>query len=292
MALLIDGKTIAEAIHLEVSRDVEELKKSGIFPRLNVVLVGKDHASHVYVKNKEKACASVGIMTETSTFPESITQEALIRIVHDLNQNPSIHGILVQMPLPGHIRESQIIETIHPKKDVDGLHPVNFGKLAAGMVDGFVPCTPLGVQELLLRYGYSVEGKHVVIVGRSNLVGKPLGFLLLRKQQGGNATVTICHSKSENLTWITRQADILVSAIGRPEWIRADMVKSGAVVVDVGINRIPDPSRKTGNRLVGDVHFEEVFPIAKAITPVPGGVGPMTIVMLLKNTIKAAKNKE
>jgi methylenetetrahydrofolate dehydrogenase (NADP+)/methenyltetrahydrofolate cyclohydrolase len=292
MAEIIDGKKIAQEVRAEVASEVEKAKKQGIQPHLTAVLVGDDPASHIYVRGKKKACEKVGISAETLLFPADITQEELLKLIHDLNSNPKVHGILVQLPLPKHIDENIILESIDPKKDVDGFHPVNFGKLAAGLTDGFVPATPLGIIELLLRSNNPPDGKHVVIVGRSNIVGKPVGFLLLRKAKGGNATVTFCHSRTENLESITRTADILVAAIGLPEMVKKDMVKPGAVVIDVGVNRVEDETKPKGYRVVGDVAFDEVSQVAKAITPVPGGVGPMTIALLLKNTLKASMNIE
>ena len=288
MAVIIDGKKIALDIRLEIAQEVEKLKKQGIRPHLTAVLVGEDPPSQVYVRNKKKACEKAGISAETLTFPVKVTQNELLNVILDLNKNRDVHGILVQLPLPSQIDENTVIEAINPAKDVDGFHPINVGKLASGMLDGFVPATPAGIVELLMRSGNPPEGKHVVIVGRSNIVGKPLGLLLLRKGQEGNATVTFCHSRSQNLEHITQMADILVAAIGRPEIITKDMVKPGAVVIDVGVNRVDDPSQPKGYRLTGDVDFSEVSQIAKAITPVPGGVGPMTIAMLLRNTLTAS----
>jgi len=292
MAYIIDGKKIAQEIRQEVGSEVQKLKRRGIQPHLTVVLVGENPASQVYVRMKGKACEEVGILSGTLTFPDSLTQAELLDVIHDLNDNPEIHGILVQLPLPPHIDENLILETISPDKDVDGFHPINVGKLASGQSDGFVPATPAGVLELLMRTNNPPEGKHVVIVGRSNIVGKPLGLLLLRKQKGGNATVTFCHSRTRNLGSITQKADILVAAIGHAEMIRKEMVKPGAVVIDVGVNRVEDSTRPKGYRLVGDVHFEGVSEVAKAITPVPGGVGPMTIALLLRNTLKASKRDQ
>lgn len=289
MAMIIDGKKIALEIREEVALEVQELKKRGIQPHLTAVLLGDDPASHVYVRNKKKACEKAGISAETLMLSKDTQQTELITLIQDLNENPGVHGILVQLPLPSHIDEQVVLETIYPQKDVDGFHPVNVGKLTAGLTDGFVPATPTGIVELLLRSQNPPDGKHVVIVGRSNIVGKPLGLLLLRKAKGGNATVTFCHSRTENLESITREADILVAAIGYPEMIRKEMVKPGAVVIDVGVNRVEDATRPKGYRLVGDVQFSEVSEVAKAITPVPGGVGPMTIALLLKNTLMACK---
>ena len=289
MAMIIDGKKIAQEIREEVALEVQEMKERGLQPQLTAVLVGDDPASHVYVRNKKKACEKAGISAETLLLSEDTQQAELIKLIQDLNDNPGVNGILVQLPLPSHIDEQVVLETIYPEKDVDGFHPVNVGRLTAGLTDGFVPATPMGIVELLLRSQNPPDGKHVVIVGRSNIVGKPLGLLLLRKAKGGNATVTFCHSSTENLESITREADILVAAIGYPEMIRKEMVKPGAVVIDVGVNRVEDATRPKGYRLVGDVQFSEVSEVAKAITPVPGGVGPMTIALLLKNTLMACK---
>ena len=289
MAHLIDGTQIAQEIREETAKEVKILQRQNIQPHLTVVLVGENPASQVYVRMKEKACKEAGISSETLLFPSDLTQGALLDTVRSLNDDKRVHGILVQLPLPSHIDANVILETMSPHKDVDGFHPINMGKLASGSSEGFVPCTPAGVVELLLRSNNPPDGKHVVIVGRSNIVGKPLGLLLLRKAKGGNATVTYCHSKTQDLESVTRTGDILVAAIGSPEMIRKDMVKPGAVVIDVGVNRVDDATQKRGYRLVGDVYFSEVAEIAKAITPVPGGVGPMTIALLLKNTIKACR---
>ncbi len=285
MAIIIDGKKVAEEIRREVSKEVRSFKNT---PHLTVILVGEDPASQIYVKNKRKDCEKVGIASETLTYSSDFKQTELIRVIQDLNVNPEVNGILVQLPLPKHIDENLIIETISPEKDVDGFHPINIGKLFSGASDGFVPCTPAGIVELLIRYHYPPEGKKVVIVGRSSIVGKPLGLLLLKKEdKRGNATVTLCHSRTPDLGEITRSADILVAAVGKPGLIRKDMVKKGVVVIDVGTNRIEDSSCKNGYRFVGDVDFEEVSLIAEAISPVPGGVGPMTRALLLKNTLQA-----
>ena len=289
MAEKIDGKAIAQEIRKEIAEDVSRMKAQGVSPHLSVVLVGENPASKVYVRMKGKACEEVGIVSETLTYPASLSQDELIGIVKSKNDDIKVHGILVQLPLPDHIDENLIIETIAPEKDVDGFHPVSMGKLTQGLIDGFVPATPLGILELLLRSGNPPDGKHVVIVGRSNIVGKPLGLLLLRKGKGGNATVSFCHSRTNDLGAITRTGEILVAAVGSPEMIRGDMVMPGAVVIDVGVNRVEDADHPKGYRLVGDVHFEEASKVAKAITPVPGGVGPMTIALLLKNTLKACR---
>jgi methylenetetrahydrofolate dehydrogenase (NADP+)/methenyltetrahydrofolate cyclohydrolase len=291
MSEIIDGKEVAKNIRDEVALEVESLCNKGIQPHLTVVLVGENPSSQVYVRMKEKACRKIGMGSETKLFPASITQEKLLDIVRSLNQDPKVHGILVQLPLPDHIDESTVLEAIDPSKDVDGFHPINVGRLTAGLDTGFVPATPSGIIELLLRYNIDPAGKHAVIVGRSNIVGKPLGMLFLRKAKGGNATVTFCHSRSSDMAAITRSADILVAAVGKPEIIKADMVKQGAVVIDVGVNRVDDSSQPKGYRLVGDVDFNGVKDKVSAITPVPGGVGPMTIALLLTNTLKACKQQ-
>jgi len=291
MAKIIDGKKIAQEIRAEVAAEVSDLVKNGVRPHLSVVLVGENPASQVYVRMKAKACEEAGMSSETLTFPDSMSQDDLLDVLQGLNANHDVHGILVQLPLPSQIDENAIIPAVLPEKDVDGFHPVNVGKLASGLLDGFVPATPAGVVELLMRSGYPPQGRHVVIVGRSNLVGKPLGSLLLRKGERGNATVTFCHSRTRTLGEITKLADILVAAVGRPETITKNMVKPWVVVIDVGTNRVDDASKKRGYRLVGDVDFEGVSTVAGAITPVPGGVGPMTITMLLKNTLQAYKQQ-
>jgi len=289
MTSIIDGKKIALEIREEIASEVQELIIQGIIPHLSVIIVGDDPASHVYVRMKQKACEKTGISSDTLKFPATMKQGKLIEVIQSLNENPDIHGILVQLPLPSHINESLILEAILPEKDVDGFHPKNVGKLTSGLDDGFIPATPAGIIELLIRSGHTIEGKHAVIVGRSNIVGKPVSLLLLRKTETGNATVTVCHSRTPDIGQITRQADILIAAVGKPEMIRKEMVKPGAVVIDVGVNRVEDSTHPKGYCLKGDVHFREVSEIAEAITPVPGGVGPMTIALLLRNTLKAAK---
>ena len=285
-AKIIDGKKAAAEIRAEVKRSVQTLKRRKITPGLTVVLVGDDPASHLYVRNKERACAEAGIRSRIERLPATCTQRRVLNLVKKLNDDPTVHGILVQSPLPGHMDEFNVTCTIDPAKDVDGFHPVNVGKLLIGEAT-LVSCTPQGVQHLLARYGYDPAGKHVVIVGRSNIVGKPLAALLMQKAHGANATVTVCHSRTKGLAAMTRQADILIAAIGVPEFIKPRMVKEGAVVIDVGMNRIQD--KRTGKgRFVGDVAFAGVSKKARAITPVPGGVGPMTVAMLLRNTVKAA----
>ncbi len=285
--ILLDGKKLSAQIRNELKQEVVDLNKQGIFPNLGVILVGEFAPSVIYVRNKETACAEVGIKTETLRIKDDITEKELEAIIQGWNQDKKINGILVQMPLPRHINHQKILDSINPMKDVDGLSDKNLGHLIAGESPKFYPCTPSGIIEILMRYEITIEGKHCVIVGRGELVGKPLANMLLRKDKIGNATVTVCHSRSENVGYYTRQADILIVAIGQPYFITADMVKQGAVVIDVGVNRINLFDNKT--KLVGDVEFEPVSKIASAITPVPGGVGPMTIAMLLKNTVKAAR---
>jgi methylenetetrahydrofolate dehydrogenase (NADP+)/methenyltetrahydrofolate cyclohydrolase len=288
-AEIIDGKKIAEDIREGLAKEIDELKQQhGITPGLAVVLVGENPASQVYVRMKNKACHKIGIYSEQHTMPADTKEEDVLKKVDELNKDDKIHGILVQLPLPSHINEQKVINSILPEKDVDGFHPVNMGKLLIGL-DGFKPCTPYGVQKMLVHAGVPISGAHVVVVGRSNIVGKPVANILLQKQENANATVTVCHSRTKNLAQVTAQADILIAAIGRPEMITADMVKKGAVVIDVGVNRVDDPSSEKGYKLVGDVKFDEVSEKCKAISPVPGGVGPMTITMLLYNTTQAAK---
>ncbi len=286
-AEIIDGKQISQQIMEELVPRVKELSESGIVPGLATVLVGDDPASKFYVKSKKRACEKLAINSFTHEKDAIITQNELISLVAELNADPRVHGILVQLPLPDHIDENSVIEAISPAKDVDGFTAINTGKLLAGR-DCFAPATPLGILELLIRSGNRPEGKHAVIVGRSNIVGKPLAALLMQKNERGNATVTICHSRTLDIVKHTLSADILVAAIGRPNFITASMVKEGAVVIDVGINRVDDQEARRGYRLVGDVDFEAVSEKAGAITPVPGGVGPMTIAMLISNVVKAA----
>ncbi len=272
-----------------MARDVAVLTARGITPGLTVVLVGDDAASAVYVGAKEKASVAAGMVGETLRMPAGISQEELLATVDRLNADPSVHGILVQMPLPKHIDSDAVIRRIRPDKDVDGFHPVNVGKLLIGQTDGFVSCTPAGVIELLVRSGVETKGAEAVVVGRSNIVGKPMAALLVQPRVGGDATVTICHSRTKNLAAHTKRADILIAAIGRAEMITGDMIKPGAVVIDVGMNRVVDTSLPRGSRLCGDVHFASAVHVASKITPVPGGVGPMTIAMLLRNTVRAAE---
>jgi len=288
-AELIDGNAIARSIRDEVTLDVAKLVARGIQPGLAVVLVGDDPASEVYVRNKGRACDEAGMHSVTINMPASTTQQELLAQVQRLNDDPAIHGILVQMPLPKHLDADVVIRSILPAKDVDGFHPVNVGKNLIGDRDGFVPCTPAGVQEMLARSGTVTKGKECVIVGRSNIVGKPMMALMVQNGANANATVTVCHSATRDLKEHTLRADILIVAAGKPKMVTGDMVREGAVVIDVGINRIEDPSTKSGFRLVGDVDFASARERASKITPVPGGVGPMTIAMLLKNTVRAAE---
>lgn len=288
-ARVLNGNELAAKLRAEVAASAGQLASvSGVMPGLAAVLVGDDPASAVYVRNKSRACAEAGIFSEIFHWPSHAGQDDLLAFIDRLNADPRFHGILVQLPLPEQLDESAVIQRVDPRKDVDGLHPLNQG-LALQGEPAFLPCTPAGVQQLLLRSGYDPAGKHVVIVGRSNIVGKPLAALLMQRVPGGNATVTVCHSRTRDLPEITRTADILVTAMGVPGAIGADMVRQGAVVIDVGINRVDDPSRRRGYRLVGDVDYPAVAARAEAITPVPGGIGPMTIAMLLSNTVEAAR---
>lgn len=286
---LIDGKKVAADVRARLVKEIEELKAAGHTPGLAVVLVGEDPASQVYVGSKVKACAELGIYSQKWALPAETTQEELVQLIHQLNADDRIHGILVQSPPPPHIDEEAVILNIDPRKDVDGFHPANVAKLVLEDETGFVPCTPLGCMELLAAYGISTAGKHAVVIGRSMIVGKPMANLLVSKK--ANATVTIAHSRTADLPGLCRTADILVAAVGRPEMVKADYVKPGAVVLDVGINRIEDATRPRGYRIVGDVDFEAVKDSCSAITPVPGGVGPMTIAMLMANTVKACRQQ-
>ena len=287
-ATIISGKEIAAEIRSELTERVRDLKEEGLTPGLATVLVGEDPASQVYVDMKNRDAREVGFDSRQITLEADTPEEEVLGVVEGLNADPGVHGILVQLPLPDSIDESRILEAVDPAKDVDGFHPENLGRLAAGGDRGQVPCTPRGIVEMLLRSGHETEGKHAVVVGRSTIVGRPMALLLLRKAAGGNATVTVAHSRTRDLGEVTRRGDILVVAVGRPETVTADMVKPGAVVVDVGVNRVDAPDTEKGYRLVGDVAFEEVREVASAITPVPGGVGPMTRAMLLRNTVDAA----
>ena len=285
----IDGRAIAEKVYVDLRLEIAELKSKGITPGLAVVLVGNDPASRAYVRSKDKVSRELGLHSVKLELPASTTQNELLARVEELNRDPSIHGILVQSPPPEQIDEAAILRALDPRKDVDGFHPLNVAKLALGDESGFVPCTPLGVQRLLIESKIEIGGAHVVILGRSMIVGKPLALLLMQKAPGGDATVTIVHSRSRNLAEITRSADILIAAIGKAGFVKAEHVREGAVIIDVGINRVNDPANERGYRLVGDVDFENVAPKAAAITPVPGGVGPMTIAMLMSNTVKACR---
>ena len=286
---LIDGRAIAEQIHTETARRVSALQSRGIAPKQVFVRVGEDPASKVYVGMKEKTSARLGIASETLILPETATEAELLALIARLNADRSIHGILVQAPLPAHIRESRVFAAVAPGKDVDGFHPVNVGKLMLGDPTGFRPCTPAGVHELLIRSDVKIAGSEVVILGRGNIVGKPMAALLCQKSQHADATVTLCHSRSRDIAAHCRRADILIAAMGVPEFVKADMVKPGATVMDVGVNRVCDPAAKGGSRIVGDVDFARVQPVVGRITPNPGGVGPMTIAMLLSNTVGAAE---
>ncbi len=286
---LIDGRAIAEQIHTETIARIAALKSRGIQPGLAFVRVGEDPASKVYVGMKEKTAQRLGILSETQVLDQTTSQTELLAVLAKFNADPRIHGILVQAPLPAHLNAAIVYSTVLPQKDVDGFHPVNVGKLMLGDPGGFAPCTPAGVQQLLIRSGVSTEGAEVVILGRGDIVGKPMASILIQKSKHANATVTICHSRSRDIAAHCRRADILIAAMGVSEFVKADMVKPGAVVIDVGVNRIADPAAKGGSRLVGDVDFARVQPIAGKITPNPGGVGPMTIAMLMQNTVRAAE---
>ncbi len=287
-ATIISGTEIARAIRDELNAQVAQLAEDGRVPGLATVLVGENPASRLYVGMKNRAAAEAGIHSRQITLPDTTTEDELLALIDELNRDPAIHGILVQLPLPRRIDDAKVLLAIDPDKDVDGFHPVNVGRLATGDPDVLAPCTPRGIIEMLLRSGADPSGKHVVVVGRSNIVGKPMALLLLRKAPGGNATVTVAHSRTADLGAVARTADILVVAVGWPGTITREMVKPGAVVIDVGTNRVDDPTRERGYRVVGDVEFDEVREVASAITPVPGGVGPMTIAMLLANTVEAA----
>jgi len=289
MAKLIDGRAIAEKVYVDLRREIAELKEKDVTPGLAVVLVGDDPASRAYVRSKDKMCRELGLHSLKLELPASTTQTELLNRVEELNTDSTIHGILVQSPPPAHIDETAIIRALDPRKDVDGFHPENVAKLVLDDPSGFVPCTPLGVQRLLIESKININGAHVVVLGRSMIVGKPLALLLMQKNEKANATVTVVHSRSRDLADITRSADIIIAAIGRAGFVKADHVREGAIVVDVGINRVEDAASDRGYRLVGDVAFDEVSEQASAITPVPGGVGPMTIAMLMSNTVKAAR---
>jgi methylenetetrahydrofolate dehydrogenase (NADP+)/methenyltetrahydrofolate cyclohydrolase len=286
---LIDGTAIAQKINSESREEVARLKARGFTPGLAVVLVGDDPASRAYVRSKDKMCQELGMHSLKFELPDSVSQAQLIDVVRQLNADPAIHGILVQSPPPAHINERAVVDAIDPRKDVDGFHPLNVAKVALGDPDAFVPCTPLGCQRLLLEIGIETSGANVVILGRSMIVGKPLALLLMQKGKGGDATVTVAHSRTRNLAAVCHSADILIAAIGQPYFVKENFVREGAVVIDVGINRIDDPASPKGSRLVGDVAFDEVAPKCRAITPVPRGVGPMTIAMLMQNTITSCQ---
>jgi methylenetetrahydrofolate dehydrogenase (NADP+)/methenyltetrahydrofolate cyclohydrolase len=287
-AQIIDGKQVAADMQAELKNEVAKLKEQGIVPGLGVILVGDDPASKSYVTSKERTCEEIGIYSDDNRLDAKTSQKELMALVEKMNTDPKINGILVQLPLPDGLDESEVLLTINPDKDVDGFHPINVGKMMLGE-KAFLPCTPYGIIQLLIRSGITTEGAEVVIVGRSNTVGKPLANMLIQKNPSGNATVTVCHTRTKNISLHTKQADIIIAAAGRPNTITADMIKEGAVVIDVGVNRVEDATKKKGYRLVGDVDFDAVKEKASLITPVPGGVGPMTITMLLYNTVESAK---
>ncbi len=288
---IIDGKAISKQIRTELKQQTEAFHNdTGVLPGLAFILVGENPASQVYVKMKGKGCAEVGFHSVTKELPADISQQELVKLIDEFNNDPKIHGILTQLPLPDQIDEAAVIESIDPAKDVDGFHPINVGKLLIGLKT-LRPCTPAGIQELLVRSNIDPAGKHVVVVGRSNIVGKPIANILVQKQKWANAVVTICHTGAKDLSYYTKQADILIAAVGRAEVITGEMIKEGAAVIDVGVNRIDDPGSEKGYKLVGDVHFASAVNVASAITPVPGGVGPMTIAMLLSNTLQAAREQ-
>ena len=289
-AKIIDGKLMAATIRAELKAEVRKLKDLGVTPGLGVILVGDNPASKSYVTAKERACEEVGLFSDDNRLPVTTTQAELLTRVCKMNADNKIHGILIQLPLPKHLNESEVLSAINPDKDVDGFHPINVGRMVLGQ-KAYLSCTPHGVVQLLVRNGVKLKGAHVVVVGRSNIVGKPLANMLLQKKEQANATVTVCHTGTKDIGYFTRQADIVVAAAGHPNTITADMIKSGAVVIDVGVNRVKDASKKAGYRLVGDVDFEAVKEKASLITPVPGGVGPMTITMLLFNTVESARRQ-
>ena len=288
-ARLLDGVALAATLRAEIGVEVKALAARGIIPGLSAVLVGDDPASQAYVKSKGKACEEAGMYSRTLRLPAETTQEELLALLDALNADPLIHGILCQLPVPKHIHTDTVLRRVSPAKDVDGFHPLNVGKLVLGDPTAFRPATPYGVQQMLIRSGVETKGAHAVVVGRSTIVGRPMASLLIQDGPGGNATVTVCHSRSKDLSAITRTADILIVAIGKPDFVKGDWIKPGATVIDVGINRVDDASRPRGYRLTGDVAFDEAKEVAGLITPVPGGVGPMTIAMLLKNTLQAAQ---
>ena len=288
-ARIIDGKQIGEAMRADLKPQIDALRAQGVTPGLAVVLVGENPASQVYVRMKGKACQALGMHSETVTLSAETSEPDLLAVIDRLNADAKIHGMLVQLPLPKQINETRVLHRILPAKDVDGFHPENVGKVSIGDPSGFRPATPYGVQQMLVRAGVETAGAHVVIVGRSNIVGRPMASLLLHKGQGADATVTVCHSRTRDIGAVTRLADVLIVAMGKPEFVRGDMIRPGAAVVDVGVNRVDDAATDKGYRLVGDVAFDEAAEVASAITPVPGGVGPMTITMLLYNTVQAAR---
>ena len=291
MAQLIDGRAVAEKVYAQLRAEIAGLHARGITPGLAVVLVGEDPASRAYVRSKDRMCRNLGFHSVKLELPAETTQDELLARVEELNRDPAIHGILVQSPPPKHIDEAAIVRALDPAKDVDGFHPMNVAKLALGDPSGFVPCTPLGCQRLLVESGVSISGAHVVVLGRSMIVGKPMAMLLMQKGRDADATVTVVHSRTRNLPEVTRTADIIIAAIGQAHFVKAEHVRDGAVVIDVGINRVEDAGNERGYRLVGDVAFDEVAEKAAAITPVPGGVGPMTIAMLMSNTLKACRQQ-
>ena len=288
-ARIIDGTAIGKALREELRTEVAEMRSRGLVPGLTVVLVGEDAASQVYVRMKGRAADELGMVSQTIRLPADTPEPELLSLVDRLNSDRAVHGILIQLPLPMHMSTQRVLLRMSPEKDVDGFHPVNVGKLVIGDRTGFRPCTPAGVQELIVRSGVDPRGQHMVIVGRSLIVGRPVANIFLQDAPGANATVTVCHTKTKDLTSLTRQADILVVAAGRPEVVTGDMIRPGAVVVDVGVNRVEDATVEKGYRLVGDVRFREAVEVASQITPVPGGVGPMTIALLMKNTVQAAR---
>ena len=288
---LIDGRAIAKEVHAETDSRVVALKAGGVVPSLIFIRVGEDPASRVYVGMKERSAMKLGIRSQTVVLPNETPEVELLDLVKQFNDDDSVHGILVQAPLPSHIDETKVFSMVSPAKDIDGFHPINAGKLILGEKSGFVPCTPGGVHELLIRSSVSVEGSEVVILGRGNIVGKPMAAILCQKKVHANATVTICHSRTRNIARYCRSADIIIAAMGVPEFVKADMVRPGATIIDVGVNRVEDPSQEKGYRLLGDVDFKGVQPVAGKITPNPGGVGPMTIAMLMRNTVLAAEQQ-
>ncbi len=288
---IMDGKKVAAEIKAKIAQEVAlSIDHDGTAPHLAAILVGDDPPSHTYVKNKEKACQEVGITSSVYKYPSTLPEKELLQVIDFINKDEDIHGLIVQLPLPAHVSSAEIIQAVNPAKDVDGFHPVNIGRMVQGL-PAYLPATPYGILQLLEYYSIETEGKHCVVLGRSNIVGTPVSILLSRKSYPGNCTVTLCHSKTKNLSEICRQADILIAAIGQPHFVTADMVKQGAVIIDVGMHRIPDPSKGSGHHLTGDVDYDQVAKKSDYITPVPGGVGPMTIVSLLNNTLKAFKKE-